>query len=64
MGFGGGIHLLLAIDRPTGRRKDDFPHSMLDRLLQDVQRPKDINLGIETSDLRQIFVHPSAPQDA
>jgi hypothetical protein len=47
MGLGSRIDLLLAIDGATGRGKYHLSHTMLDRLLQHIQRPKDIHLGIE-----------------
>src|SRR5688572_6038344 len=41
------VDFLLAVDSPTGRRKHHLSYTMLDRLLQHIQRTKDIHLGIE-----------------
>jgi hypothetical protein len=47
MGLGRRIDLLLSVDGPTGRREHHFPHAMPNRLLQHVQHPKNIYLGVE-----------------
>ncbi len=41
------VGLLLPINRSSGRGEDDFSHSVLDRLLQHIQRAKNIDLRVK-----------------
>jgi hypothetical protein len=47
MGFRGRKYLLFPVDRTTGRRENDFPYSVLYRLLQNIESPEYVHLRIE-----------------